>query len=249
VFLLLISPSFTAYITFPLYISSSNWQTLYNSIASNPRLTFNLIINPSSGPGSSTYPSSSYITGLAKLNGYPNLNMLGYVHISYCTRSLSDVQSDVNKYAGWANYQRKDIHMDGIFFDEAPQAYSTADYAYMSSVTSYVRSAFPAGRNRVTFNPGVLPESRYFDLADTINVFEDYYSSYSANTLSAIPAAERLKSTMIMHDFTGTQKQQAALVTSIAGSGISGLYITTSSGYSAFSRLWSQFVSSMAGTV
>jgi hypothetical protein len=248
-FLLLSLPhTFAAYITFPLYIypSSNAWAPLYTAIASNPHLLFQLIINPNSGPGSTQYPSSDYITALAKLNTYPNVQLLGYVHISYCSRPQSDVEKDVSTYAGWSTYSSADISVNGIFFDEAPNSYTAADFTYLTSVTTYARSAFGGGH--LNLNPGVLCDSRYFTLVDTVNVFEDFYSSYSSQTINSIPTAQRSQSTIIIHNFNGNQNKQASLVSSIAASGISGMYITTSREYSTFSRYWTQFVSAMALT-
>lgn len=55
------------HILFPLYFSGS-WTPLYNEIAAYPNVTFNVIINPDSGPGSSTYPNSDFIAGITKLS-------------------------------------------------------------------------------------------------------------------------------------------------------------------------------------
>jgi hypothetical protein len=246
-FIFLFIPStLSAFITFPLYIDPSNWSQLYQAIAANPLLTFQLIINPSSGPGTSQYPSSNYITGLTKLNAHSNVKLLGYVYVSYGSRAQSAVQNDVSLYAGWSAYTQSNIRVDGIFFDEVPESYTTADYNYLSSITAYARSAFPGGY--LTFNPGVVCDSRYFALVNWVNVFEDYYSSYGKNTLSSIPTTLRSQSTMIIHDFTGNQKTQATLVQNIAASGIRGLYITTAGGYTSYSKLWSQFATEMAAT-
>ena len=245
---LLISRALSTYVTMPLYIDPSNnsWQTLYNAIASNPSVTFNLIINPASGPGSTPYPDEETIAGLSHLNAYPNVNTLGYVHVDWCSRSQSDVQSEVSKYASWSSYPSADIHVSGIFFDEAPADYSDSSHAYMSTVAGYVKSAFPAGKNHVSFNPGAITASQYFDIADSICVFEDHYSTYSANTPASIPADQKTASTIIIYGFDGSQDQQNAVVEAIARDGIAGVYITTSSGYTDFSSLWPQFVDSMA---
>ncbi len=58
-----------------------NLDTLYTSIARSPHITFNLVIGPSNGPGSSTYPNNNIIKGISKLRTHPNTNILDYVHI------------------------------------------------------------------------------------------------------------------------------------------------------------------------
>jgi hypothetical protein len=238
-----------AYITFPLYIgpSPSAWAPLYSAVASNPRLLFQLIINPNSGPGSGQYPSSAYITAISKLRTYSNVQLIGYVHVSYCNRNITLVESDVSTYAGWSKFTGANIHLDGIFFDETPESYTAFDFSYLTNVTTYARAAFGGGH--LNLNPGTLCDSRYFALVDTINVFESPYSAFNTKTtINSIPAAERSKSTVMIYSFSGNTNQQASLVTSIASSGVSGMYITTTGGYSSFSKYWTQFVSDVAAT-
>lgn len=233
-----------ANIIFPIYISPSPaaWAPLYNAIASNPRPTFQIIINPNSGPGSGQYPSSEYIAAIKKLRTYSNVQLLGYVHISYCSRPIAAVQSDISKYAGWSS---ANIGLDGIFIDEAPESYTAPDFSYLTTVTTYARTTF----RYISLNPGILCDSSYFTLADTVCVFEDRYSAFnSQRTLNSIPTTLRSKSTIIIHDFNGNQNTQASLVTAIANSGISGMYITTTGGYQSFSKYWTQFVTDVTAT-
>jgi hypothetical protein len=175
------------------------------------------------------------------------VQLLGYVHVSYCNRNITLVESDVSTYAGWSEHTGANIYLDGIFFDEAPASYTAFDFSYLSNVTTYARVAFGGGH--LSLNPGALCDSSYFALVDTINVFESPYSAFNTKTtLNSIPATERSKSTVIIYSFGGTKNQQASLVTSIASSGVSGMYITTTGGYSSFSKYWTQFVSDVAAT-
>lgn len=235
-----------ANIIFPIYISPSPaaWAPLYNAIASNPKPIFQIIINPNNGPGSGQYPSSEYIAAIKKLRTYSNVQILGYVYISYCSRPIAAVQSDISKYAGWSS---ANIGLNGIFIDEAPESYTAPDFSYLTTVTNYARTTFNGGY--ISLNPGILCDSRYFPLADSVCVFENRYSAFnSQTTLNSIPAVLRSKSTIIMYDFNGNQNKQASLVTEIANSGISGMYITTTGGYQSFSKYWTQFVTDVAAT-
>lgn len=237
------------YVTFPLYIDPSNnaWQPLYGSIAANPNLTFNLIINPDSGPGATTYPDTNTIAGLARLNSYPNVNTLGYVHVTLCTRSLSDAQADVDKYAGWAKYEGgQDIHVSGIFFDEAPALYSSNDFSYMQTMSGYVKNTFPSSNNHVAFNPGAIADSQYFSIADSICIYEDSYSNYPGSLPSSIPVNQRAASTIIIYGFDGSQDQQTSIVQAVSGNEVAGLFITSATDYTTFPNLWSPFVKAMA---
>jgi hypothetical protein len=99
-----------------------------------------VIVNPSSGPGSSQYPDDQYSAGVQTLNTYPNVKTVGYVRTGYATRNISDVVSDVNTYAGWAS-KSSTLAMHGIFFDEAPYEYVAEAVEYMRSINQAVKNA------------------------------------------------------------------------------------------------------------
>jgi hypothetical protein len=245
---LLVDAAFSSFVFFPLYISPGTaWNPLYDAVGKNLGLQFTLIINPNSGPGSGSCPSSGYVTAIDNLNKYPNVQLLGYTHTSYTTRSQSAVLADVNTYANWSKCSTtKDVHMDGIFFDEAPAQYSTSSYNYMSQISNTARNSL----SYVAFNPGTMPDSRYFDLADNICVWEDAYSHYSSNAWSPLSQAQRKKSSILIHTFTANANTQKSLVNTIESSGVAGLYITTvrlaKNPWGSFSSLWSAFVTAMA---
>lgn len=103
-------------------------------------LDFTVIINPSSGPGSSQYPDDHYTTAVQKLNTYPNVKTVGYVRTGYATRNISTVVSEVDTYAGWAS-KSSGLAMHGIFFDESPHEYSADAVEYMRSVNQAAKNA------------------------------------------------------------------------------------------------------------
>lgn len=245
----LVNIATSSFVFFPLYIypSGSALNPLYNAIVSTPLLQYIIIINPNSGPGTTSCPSSDYITAIDKLNKYPNVLLLGYTHTSYTARPVSNVLTDVSRYANWSKCSTtKDVHMDGIFFDEAPDKHSTAAYHYMSQV------AIAASRSLgyVAFNPGVKPDSRYFDLANNICVWENAYSKYSSSAWSSLTLAQRAKSSILIHTFNSNASKQKSIVSAIETSGVAGLYITTVSlganPWGSFSSLWGAFVTAIA---
>jgi hypothetical protein len=247
-----------AYITFPIYIDPSPkaWAPLYSAISSTPQVLFQLIINPNSGPGNGVYPSWNWIQALSQLRTtYKNVQLIGYAHISYCNRAINLVEADVATYANWATYSNASakiavngIHLDGIFFDEAPESYTAFDFAYLTSITTYARSLFPGG-GHISLNPGILCDSRYFPLVDDINVWENSYSQFNIKTaINNIPTNETSKSTVIIYSFNGNTNTQKSLVNEIASAGVAGLFVTTT-GYGSFSKDWTQFVADVAATV
>lgn len=100
-----------AFILIPLYIypvldsGASAWTFLTNTIRANPNVLFEIIINPSNGPGDvgsngcSTDPN--YNSGMASLNAFENTNLLGYVHTGWALdppdpRPIGDVFDDIS---------------------------------------------------------------------------------------------------------------------------------------------------------
>ncbi|KAH8679501.1 Spherulation-specific family 4 [Tricladium varicosporioides] len=236
------------FILLPLYISPAlnAWMDVYSNITANPNLTFRIIINPNNGPGPpNAYPDSDYIAGIARLNSYPNTQLHGYVHTSYATRPIADVETDIRAYRNWAQYDNVDIHMSGIFFDEAPSDYKPENYNYMSSITNYAQSTMGASASHVIFNPGAVADSRYHALADVIVAFENYWDEYTDDLFSWIGGAYVKQSAFIVYDFPGTVSQQGDFVKKMIANGLGGLFVTTRSVLSEVSEDWKQFCASM----
>lgn len=156
------------------------WNTIYDSIEAHPSIPFYLIINPSTGPGDTEYPEEVFITAIAKLNSYPNANVLGYTHTKQGTRSSSEVEKEIATYAKWATYTGKNIRLSGIFFDEAANGEDPSKLAYFENLS---RNSKSSGLNTVIFNPGVklvADVGKWFAAADFIVEYEDTYANWVA---------------------------------------------------------------------
>lgn len=215
----------------PLYVYPSWqgwWDNVYTAIAANRNVSFQIILNPSNGPGGNTPGyNSDWIAGVARLNAYPNVQTLGYVHTSYNARSTADVQTDIAAWAGWNTYAGANISVHGIFFDEVPNWSGTKgrnDVGYMAGVTAYARSQFsprvlssssPSQKAVFYYNVGTKSvHAEYFaaGMADYVIVYENYASAYyqaaapaapaASSVLSAnVPAGMANKSSILLHDF------------------------------------------------
>ncbi|KAJ5923361.1 Spherulation-specific family 4 [Penicillium verhagenii] len=177
-------------ILLPLYIwptDNTTWGPVFEAASENPDINFKVIVNPDSGPGDTTYPETEYITAIAQLNSYDNVVVLGYIPTEYATRAVSDVETDISTYSGWAAYTEKNITISGIFFDEAPRTDDTSLISYMTEVADNARSH---SMNTIVFNPGTKLEegavNGYFDAADLIVEFENSYDTW----VDAVPADE-----------------------------------------------------------
>src|ERR1700730_633611 len=84
-------PVSSLFVLLPLYVypgsSASAWSAVTAAVAAYPSVKWQIIINPDSGPGSTQYPDSNYIAGISELNGYDNVQTLGYVYTDYTSRA------------------------------------------------------------------------------------------------------------------------------------------------------------------
>lgn len=238
------------FVIFPCYLypSGDSWGPIFDSISYNPTLPFKVVVNPDNGPGSSAYPDSNYIANIAKLNSYNNTQTIGYVHTSFGNRATADVEADVLKYKNWATYKESDIHMDGIFLDEAPTA--TDKIVYMAGLYGYVKQTLPSSTgNTVITNPGTVVDQSFYAYADYINAFEDTEANWDTEGVNSIPSDELNKSTVIIYKYTSDNNKMVLDIENIASAGYSGLFISTQDNYSTISSSWQQFVINTANAI
>lgn len=205
----------------PLYVYPEDgaWDSTYAAIKNNPSVTFQVILNVYNGPGSDkpgdfSKQSQDWISAVSKLHKFPNIETLGYVHLSYTERPSIEIASDITSWASWNAYVDADIHVDGIFFDEVPNQEARAgagDVEYMANWTYFAREQFrsscaahgPARTFRTMYNPGTrIYHDDYFDLADLVVVWEDYAANYTAEVLRNVPKHRSSRAGILLHDFS-----------------------------------------------
>jgi len=257
------------FILVPLYIYPlpGAWDPLFQAAKAYPNVTFQAVINPDTGPGGGNCPDASYINATSHLNAIPNIKTLAYVHtaarfdcgpshdwICPCTQPLSALRTNITKYQNW-NVRGKcttsDVHIDGIFFDEAPSDASNA--TYMRNATAFAKSTLTRGTT-VLFNSGQAVDKTYWSIADYINVFEDTMAVYDSADIGALDGqgVYHAQTTMIIHDYTSDASVLQRDVKTILSSrhdAMAGLYVTDLSIYSKFPTNWLQLVGDMQTVV
>ena len=253
------------FILFPLYIYPlpNAWSPLFKAATSYPNLTFLVVLNINNGPGPSACPNSDYTPAIHTLNSYSNIVTLGYVHtaqrydcgasgkdICPATRSPADLQADINTYQKWSlsvaagGCGSPSIHVNGIFFDEAPTV--AANVTYMQAISTYARNTLTNGHT-IVFNTGAAVDSRYWAVADFINVFENTEAAYKAANIGALDGqgVYSEKTTLIIHTYTSSLTIEESDVDTIIDSdhdNIAGVFITertvAQNPYSAFPAQW-----------
>ncbi|KXL46180.1 hypothetical protein M433DRAFT_149440 [Acidomyces richmondensis BFW] len=257
------------FILVPLYIYPlpGAWDLLFEAAKAYPNVTFQAIVNPDNGPGASECPDSSYINATAQLNTLANIQTLAYVHtaaswdcgpdaddICPCTQPLSALEANISKYQNWnvaGKCTSQDIHVDGIFFDEAPSDGNCT--AYMSGATSFAKSTLTRG-STVLFNAGQAVNTTYWAIADYINIFEDTEAAYDSADIGSLDENGKYssQSTMIIHSYTSgwsTMQQDVNTILSLQHDAMAGLYISNLDGYSNFPSNWTGFVAEVQTVV
>jgi len=183
----------------PLYTypTDSSWSSLIKIKQSHPLVPIVAIINPSSGPGSSQDPN--YVSGIHQLKG-AGIVVLGYVHTSYGSRSVSVIQNEIRDYKIWYG-------VNGIFFDEMSGL--GTKLSYYKSLADFANSE---GFTMTMGNPGTVVASSLVGVFSNLCIYENpgmpsthdidgYMSfgkhgfSYIAYGVSGIPSQSEIKGT------------------------------------------------------
>ncbi|MCJ1417310.1 hypothetical protein MMC32_003652 [Xylographa parallela] len=235
-------------ILFPAYIypsssSSTNaWAPLYSSLALNPTLRHEVIINPASGPGG--LPNSDYTSAMQTLKTYPNAIPLGYVDTNFGLYNASNIEANISTWANWPSAVRP----TGIFFDDVDSGSTPGSTAIMTQVAAYARSA--GFTSKIVFNPGAIPlasaQKALFGAADHVIVYENSYASYAAQAV----AIKSLKNSgvpgrnisVIAYGMPSTGTALAILTANFTGECYGSVYLTDNAGgYANFGADWATF--------
>ncbi|KAL8917613.1 MAG: hypothetical protein Q9208_007841 [Pyrenodesmia sp. 3 TL-2023] len=239
--LLLALPVFSIDILLPLYLypgqDASAWSDIFSTISTHPDANFQVIVNPNSGPGTSSFPTdTNYIAGIAKLNSYPNVQTVSYVYTLYGNRDAALVKADIDVYASWASYDGgADIAIGGIFFDEVSSEPTGEIYDYYAALAAHARTKIPAGK--VVFNPGYRAPVQLFEYCDTMVEFEGSLASYtSEDILGQIPEGFEAKSAVIVHTTPPEGTDVGALIGEMVQKGLGAVYFGEDCCYKVFNK-------------
>lgn len=135
---------------------------LCDTIRRYPSVPFLVILNPSSGPG--TTADGNY-TGLISMLQGAGASILGYVATNYAATALATVEADIDT---WTSLYPG---INGIFVDQMTSADNTTNITYYQAVTTYAHNK---GYFPVVGNPGSQVDSNYFlsETADIISYVE-----------------------------------------------------------------------------
>ena len=240
---LLVLPTTSLFILLPLYLypstSASAWSNVTAAIEAYPKVQWQVIVNPNSGPGTTggSPADPNYITAIAKLNSYTNVQTLGYVDTQYTQRAYSAVTTDINTYASWSDYPNADISIAGIFFDDVNNTASDPVYTYMHNASTYAYATVPSDVTPVVFNPGSLAPTQLFDYCDTMVEFENTFANYKNDTtIKTIPSGYRGQSAIIVNSTPVKTANIASLVHTMAYYGVEAVYFSADCCYNAFDK-------------
>lgn len=231
-------PAHSLFILVPLYlypdVEASTWSNVTAIIAANPRVNWQIIVNPTSGPG--TYPpDAGYITGVSKINSYPNALTLGYVDTNYTRVPYSKLTSDIDTYARWSSYTNANISISGIFFDDVSNTAASTVYTYYQKASAYAYARMPSDITPVILNTGALAPAQLFDYADTILQYENSQSNYKdVTTIDTFTQGYDGQTAVVVYNTTDTAAVKNSVHT-LAQKGLGAVYFGVDCCYHFFS--------------
>jgi hypothetical protein len=165
----------------PLYfVNSTQWEQVANAEVGEY-----VILNPYNGPGDEQNPLyTNYIGELIDKGKIP----IGYIYTKWGSRPLEEVEADIDK---WLDFY-PDIK--GFFIDETATGSDKLDY--YKTLVDYIKSK---GDYYIVLNPGTQPlDNGYFDIADTVVVYEGTYDNKPQGVCQVNPS----KSAVIVYNAT-----------------------------------------------
>ncbi|GAA5913360.1 spherulation-specific family 4 protein [Sporobolomyces salmoneus] len=234
----------------PLYSWDENcWPELQTAAKANPNVSWIIIINPNSGPIVDAQDPSLYCVPVLRSVLPSSSILIGYVRTGYNSRSLGDIQKDVETYSSWKKIQvkgGKTVPLDGIFFDET----SDTTTKRLQSFSTIAKTAFSNRLVKIVSNPGTAVGSAYFSNA---NFVVDYESAHSDYKFSDLPTtSSQLKQSIVMiHDFDSAKSSLTTVLKPLINAKVGAVFITDlkiaqEDVYSKFGPNWQEFVSTVA---
>ena len=231
-------PAHSLFILVPLYLypgtSGSAWSNVTAAIAASPKVNWQIIINPNSGPG--TYPpDANYITAVSKINSYPNALTLGYVDTDYTRTPYATLTSQIDLYAKWSTYTAANISISGIFFDDVNNTAASAVYSYYQKAGTYAYNKIPSDVTPVVLNPGAAAPAPLFKYADTVLEYEGTLQGYKDGvTIDGFTKGYNSQAAVVIHDTTDTAAVKSQVHT-MALRGVQAVYYGVDCCYHVFS--------------
>lgn len=256
----------------PLYFSPGErglaWKPLYAAIAANPKVVFTVIVDPAHGQTKMTKcPNADFLAGLKKLASFRNTVTLGYVATGYGPPgtsakdhhgvTLATLKAKIRAYAMWSATGGCGINglkINGIFFDEVFA--TTKNLGHYTSLSKVVKNTYLSGLGIgwVVLNPGLLPAKelpsrQYFNIADSVVVFEGKQASFREADLSSVASIARTKKVMLAHEVLlfGSASIRSAVARARAAN-IGAMYLTNlvnETRYGGFPSFLGQFATQL----
>lgn len=173
-----------------------------------------LVLNVADGPGER--PDPAFVAVVAALTAR-RVPLVGYVDTAYGERDGAAVGRDVDAWAAWYG-------VEGVFLDQVPT--SAQGLRRMTALAGQVRRA---GAARVVMNPGVLPPSGLWALADVVVSFEGPWSAYRGPFRAVRPEVDAVRVCHLVHSLpdqeavSSTQERAASGGAGLLGLSLAGL--------------------------
>jgi hypothetical protein len=206
----------------PLYTpaGTASWSTLIQVKGSYPSVPIIAIINPKSGPGSSS--DSTFVTGIQGLQA-AGIDVVGYISTNYTSTNISTVENDTMNYRNW-------YHVNGTFFDDMSN--NPTQVSYYSTVSNYAHSL---GLALTIGNPGTSVPASFIGTMNILNIYENSVDPSVSTISSAAMGYDRDNFAMIAYDVDAPTQSYLESVAPY----VSYVYFTEETGSNPFAGLTS----------
>lgn len=109
----------------------------------------------------------------------------------------------------------------------------------MANASTYTYDTIPTANTTVIFNPGTNATAiQYFDYAEVIIEFENFYSAYAnQSTINGFPRGYLGQSAAVVHNSTASNATLTSLVHTAKVDGLAAIYFTTDCCYNSLAGL------------
>ena len=190
----------------PLYLYPTPPATAWTTLFAGAPVTGYVVVNVSSGPGTTADPNFTTVINQAKAAG---VIPLGYIGSSYGATPLATIQAQAGLWNSLYG-------VTSILFDEVSAA--AAQEPYYTTACEYVTGT-------KVLNFGAVPDQGYAAIGDLLMVFENTYSAWSAFTpppwFASYPATK-----FGVNVYGATQAQMQTVISQASAGGIGVFFVT-----------------------
>ena len=173
-----------------------------------------VVANPASGVGAAQ--DATYVDAVADAQGR-GARVLGYVSTRYGARDAAEIDAEVAAWFDWYG-------VDGIFYDEVPDAVGCVDTVdWYADRAAVARAAQPAAF--LAYNPGIDSCEAWLEQADLLVIVEEDAASVTGFVLHAWASGWPAERFWLLA-YAASEADMTGLLDEARAAGVGWVYVT-----------------------